>query len=176
MTAIVRSAVLASAALDIYPASVSVIVMPGQDGFAVTGCPAADAGTLRDRLRSALLNSGFSWPSGVAIRVTTDAPSVLEPIGLDLAIAVAILVTMGDVPAVPDSAAFLAELGLDGALRRGRPPEVLALDGPVSHVLVAPGAARDIADVTGLTVVGCLNLGRVVRWLRAADACGQAGS
>lgn len=176
VNAVVRSAVLANAALDVYPATVTATIAPGPSGLEVTGCPAIDVASLRDRLRAALVNSRFAWPSGlVAVEVETEAPAVLEPCCLDLAIAVAVLKAAEVVPWVPDDVAFLAELRLDGTLRRSRPPEVMALPGLVSHVLVAPGAVRDLTDVTGVTAVGCRDLTRVTRWLRAAEAIVKGG-
>lgn len=176
MTAVVRSAVLGSAKLDAYPAEVTASIAPGPDGFIVTGCPAIDVPGLRDRIRAAVFNSGLEWPPGaVVIAVSTAAPSVLEPCCLDLAITVAILVSSGQCPEPPESAVLLAGLGLDGSLRRVQAADVLAM---AASLLVAGACQvishafemRNVSCLEGVTAVGCLNLGRAVRWIGAAEA------
>lgn len=180
MSAVVRAAVLGSAKLDAYPAEVTASITPGLDGFTVTGCPSVDVPGLRDRIRAAVFNSGLEWPPGaIVIAVSTAAPSVLEPCCLDLAIAVAVLVASGQCPEPPESAVFLAGLGLDGSLRRIQAADVLAMaaslpvTGPcqvISHAF----EMRDVSCLSGVAAVGCMDLGRALRWIKAADALATA--
>lgn len=101
----------------------AVGVLPG---FQVVGRPGAACRELRDRVRAAVLNSGFSWPPG-RITVNLAPPAQLKVgSGLDLAIGIGILATAGWLhPLALEGKAFLGELGLDGALRPV--PGVLAL-------------------------------------------------
>ena len=113
----------------------------GLPGFTIVGLPDASCRESRDRVRAAVLSSGLDWPSG---RVTVNlAPGGLrkEGAGLDLAIAVAVLVAEGVLSKEQTQEyAFVAELGLDGSLRRV--PGTLSLVEAVkaSRVVVAEDA------------------------------------
>jgi len=66
---------------------VAVIDPEGEVAWAVLGAPEWRATGLRDRLRAAVLNSGWSWPTG-AVHITV--PAGLAPDG-ELAVLVAVL-------------------------------------------------------------------------------------
>jgi magnesium chelatase family protein len=112
------------------PIAVEAHVSSGIPGFAVVGLPDASCREARDRVRAAILSSGLRWPQR---RITVNlAPSSLRKggAGLDLPIAVALLVADGQVPAdQADGLGFLGELGLDGSLRKV--PGVVPLVGAV---------------------------------------------
>ena len=98
---------------------VEVHVSDGLPGFTVVGLPDASCRESRDRVRAALLSSDLPWPNK---RVTVNlAPGGLrkEGAGLDLAIAVAVLVAEEALSATAvEGYGFIGELGLDGSLRR----------------------------------------------------------
>jgi magnesium chelatase family protein len=101
------------------PVDVEVHVSNGLPGFTIVGLPDTACRESRDRVRAALLSSGLEWPLK---KVTVNlAPSGVKKngAGLDLAIAVALLVALGAVT-VESAAnhAFVGELGLDGSVRR----------------------------------------------------------
>jgi magnesium chelatase family protein len=160
MLAAVPSATLLG--VDGHPVSVEVHVSAGLPGFTVVGLPDAACREARDRVRAALLSSGHEWPMR---RVTVNlAPSGQRKggSGLDLAIAVALLVADDKVPSLAvEGLAFLGELGLDGSVRAvpGALPLVAALDGreavvPVASVvearLVGRHVVRPVADLREL--------------------------
>ena len=101
------------------PVAVEVHVSNGLPGFTVVGLPDASCRESRDRVRAALLSSGLSWPLK---RVTVNlAPSSVRKGGggLDLPIAVGLLVASEELPAeAVAGCAFVGELGLDGSIRR----------------------------------------------------------
>ena len=81
-----------------HPVSVEVHVSNGLPGFTIVGLPDAAVRESRDRVRAALLSSGLPWPLR---RVTVNlAPSGVRKggAGLDLAIAVGVLVATGQLP------------------------------------------------------------------------------
>lgn len=147
MLATVPSATLLG--VDGHPVLVEVHVSAGLPGFTVVGLPDTSCRESRDRVRAALISSGLPWPTR---RVTVNlAPSGLRKggAGLDLPIAVGLLVASGHVPAEAIAGcAFLGELGLDGDLRAvpGVVPLVDALDG---HVAVVPAACQAEARLVG---------------------------
>lgn len=129
--------------------SVEVHVSSGLPGFTVVGLPDTSCRESRDRVRAAILSSGAEWPSR---RVTVNlAPSGLrkEGAGLDLAIAVGVLVADGQLDSeLVSGMAFVAELGLDGSLRRV-PGTISIVDAITSERVVVPPAAGAEAAVVG---------------------------
>lgn len=128
--------------VDGRPVAVEVHVTRGLPCFSVVGLPDASCREARDRVRAALISSGFEWPMQ---RITVNlAPGGLPKTGsgLDLAIAVGVLVASEQLP--PEALAgraFVGELGLDGSVRpvHGTVPLVDALR---AHEVVVPAAAR----------------------------------
>ncbi len=104
----------------------------GLPAFTIVGLPEKAVQESRERVRSALLNSGFEFP---ARRITVNlTPADLPNQGsrFDLAIAVGILVASGQLPAdAADGYEFVGELSLAGALR------------PVTAILPMALAARE---------------------------------
>ncbi len=139
--------------VDGRPVAVEVHVSNGIPGFTVVGLPDAAVRESRDRVRAALLSSGCSWPLQ---RITVNlAPSGERKAGagLDLAIAVGLLVAVGVVPPqTVTGTAFLGELGLDGSLRPvpGVVPLVACLH--AAQVVVPAASARHAQLVDGPVV------------------------
>jgi len=131
------------------PVSVEVHVSNGLPGFTVVGLPDASCREARDRVRAALLSSRLRWPQR---RITVNlAPSGLRNggAGLDLAIAVGVLVADEQVPSdAVAGLAFLGELGLDGSIRRV-PGAVPLVDALASPVAVVPRASVVEATLVG---------------------------
>ena len=146
MLATISSATLSG--IDGVQVSVEVHVANGLPGFTVVGLPDASCREARDRVRAALLTSGFAWPDR---RTTVNlAPTSLRKVGssLDLAIAIGVLVASEQLPPeVVVDRAFLAELGLDGSLRHV--PGVLSLVAscPQPEIVVAPTSHSEAALV-----------------------------
>ncbi|MDC8449446.1 MAG: YifB family Mg chelatase-like AAA ATPase [Nitrospira sp.] len=116
MLAKVRSAALVG--LDAHLVDVEVDISGGLPQFSVVGLPDAIVKESRDRVRSALKNTGFHFP---AKRITVNlAPAGVkkEGSGLDLAIAVGILVAEEVIPQSRlDHRVLVGELSLDGRVR-----------------------------------------------------------
>ena len=147
MIAAIPSAVLIG--VDGKPVRVEVHVSNGLPGFTVVGLPDAAVRESRDRVRAALLSSGLPWPLR---RVTVNlAPSGVRKggAGLDLPIAIGLLVASGELPAEAVAGmAFVGELGLDGSLRGPVGTLVLA-EALRDRVLVVPEASEAEATVCG---------------------------
>ncbi|MGB5728352.1 MAG: magnesium chelatase domain-containing protein, partial [Thiogranum sp.] len=98
--------------------SVEVHLSNGLPGLSMVGLPETAVRESKDRVRSALLNSGFEFP---AKRITINlAPADLPKQGgrYDLAIALGILAASAQIPDTPlDGYEFVAELALSGAIR-----------------------------------------------------------
>ena len=168
MLATVRSATLLGA--QGHPVTVEVHVSSGLPAFSIVGLPDEACRESRDRVRAALLSSALVWPLR---RVTVNlAPSGVRKggSGLDLAIAIGLLVAQEELPAaVVDGIAFLGELGLDGTIRRvpGIVPLVAALR---ARAFVVPRAcAAEAALVASGGVLAADSLARAVGALRGLE-------
>ncbi len=153
--------------------SVEVHLSGGLPGMSIVGLPETAVKESKDRVRAALLNSRFEFP---ARRITINlAPADLPKEGgrFDLPIALGILAASGQVPrAALANCEFLAELGLDGALRpsRGVLPAALAARN-AGRALVLPIANVDEAAlVNGVTVFGARHLLEVCAHLQGSTA------
>src|SRR6201985_3406856 len=94
--------------VDMYPGT-------GRD-FITVGMPDVAVRESRERIKSALLNSGFGYPNKSVTINLAPANVKKEGAGFDLPMALGILGAMGTVQA-SDAHMFVGELSLDGAIR-----------------------------------------------------------
>jgi magnesium chelatase family protein len=102
-----------------YPVSVEVHVGRGVPGLTMLGLPDESCREARDRVRSAVFASTYLWPEKKI--VVNLAPPHYRKVGsgLDLAVAVGVLVASGQIPVESiEGLAFAGELGLNGSVRR----------------------------------------------------------
>jgi magnesium chelatase family protein len=139
------------------PVYVEVDIGAGLPSFTIVGLPDAAVRESRERVRSALRNSGYRYPDH---RITVNlAPADVRKAGpgFDLAIAAAILAATGQLPRlVIDNYAMAGELALDGAIRPA--PGALAMaEGArglgLRGVAVSPGDVSQAALVEGIDVM-----------------------
>jgi magnesium chelatase family protein len=122
--------------------SVEVHVGPGLPVFSIVGLPEAVVKESKDRVRSALANTGLKFPAG---RITVNlAPADLPKEGgrFDLPIALGLLAATGQLPAAAlEGCEFYGELSLGGELRgvHGLLPAVCEA-ARAGHMVVLPGA------------------------------------
>jgi magnesium chelatase family protein len=107
--------------IEACPVQVEVDVSYGLPGFHMVGLPDASVRESRDRVRSAIRNSGFEFPQH---RVTVNlAPADIRKAGssFDLPIALGVLAAAGDVTRrdIAD-VLLLGELSLDGGIQSAR--------------------------------------------------------
>ena len=143
-----------------------------EEVFATVGLPDAAVRESRDRVRSAIKNSGFDLPP---TRITINlAPADLkkEGSGFDLPIAVGILGAYGGL-ANRDVSDFmlLGELGLDGELRAVPgmlPVAIAARQAGIRNLVIPEANAREAAVVEGVAVYPVRNLLQVRELLNSA--------
>ena len=105
--------------LDGHPVDVEADVVAAAPSFSIVGLPDAAVQESRERVRAAIVNSSFAFPSR---RITVNlAPADLRKEGpsFDLPVALALLQATGQVPGGDRGGGIAAvgELGLDGSLR-----------------------------------------------------------
>src|SRR5487761_2321660 len=133
-----------------------------EDRFHTVGLPDAAVRESRDRVRSAIKNSGFDLPP---TRITINlAPADLkkEGSGFDLPIAIGILGAYGAL-AIKDISDFVlvGELGLDGTLRSVHgmlPIAIAARARGIKNLVIPADNAREAAVVEGVNVYPVANL------------------
>lgn len=134
-------------------------------GVSIVGLPDNAVNEAKERVHSAIKNSGFSFPSGKVIVNLAPADIRKEGTYFDLPIAIGILKEQGIAIPDNDKMAFLGELSLDGTLRRvnGILPLVSGLkESGVETVFVPEENAREAALVQGVKVFGAKHLGDIV--------------
>ena len=153
---------------------VEVHVGNGLPAFHIVGLPEAEVRESRDRVRAALLHTGFDFPSR---RLTVNlAPADLpkESGRFDLPIAVGILTASGQLPAEAlDRLEFVGELSLSGEIRpiRGALAMALAIVGEDrARTLLLPAAnGAEAALVEGARLLAAVDLAGVAAHLAGAS-------
>lgn len=133
--------------LDSIPIEVQVHLAAGLPQFNVVGLAATEVKESRERVRAALVQSGYTLPPG---RITVNlAPADLPKDSgrFDLTIALGILWASGQLPEPAVVGEFLGELGLDGALRpvRGALPTAMAIERSGCRLIAPQGNAAELA-------------------------------
>jgi magnesium chelatase family protein len=145
--------------VDMYPSS-------GRD-FITVGMPDTAVRESRERIKSALLNSGFGYPNKSVTINLAPANIRKEGAGFDLPMALGILGAMGLVPPTTDHL-FVGELSLDGALRPVRGALSIAAcarERGIRNLLLPADNAAEAAVAEGVRVFGVNHLADVVRIL-----------
>jgi magnesium chelatase family protein len=140
-----------------------------QPRFDVVGLPDAAGREARDRVRSAILASGYAFPRGRL--VVNLAPAGTRKSGAvhDLPVALALMAAAGTLPrATLDSVLVFGELALDGRLRPVPGAFLLAATARargLDSLLVPQGNGHEAALATDLPVRAAADLAEVVTYL-----------
>jgi magnesium chelatase family protein len=157
--------------IEAFPVQVEVDVSLGLPVFNMVGLPDASVRESRDRVRSAIRNSGFEFPSH---RITVNlAPADIRKAGssFDLPIALGILAASGVVERREiDDVLLLGELSLDGSIQavRGALPVAIAARRRGTRAILLPSPNAAEARVVGrLRVLAVDSLSGAVTALNA---------
>ncbi len=169
MLATVDSCVLAG--LEARRVEVQADSANGEPKFFLVGLAATSVKEARERVRSAIKNSGLAFPGK---RLTVNlAPAEMRKTGTALDLAMAVAIALAETGGrVPERSAFLGELALDGAVRH--------VDGVLvaarclkklgyQRVFVPAADAEEAALVEGLEIVPCGSVAEVVAHLRGGE-------
>jgi magnesium chelatase family protein len=142
--------------LQTRPVTVEVDIRAGLPAFTIVGLADAAVREARDRVRAAILNSGYEFPMR---RITANlAPGDVPKIGpgLDLALACAVLGASGQLPVARlESHALFGELALDGEVRACHGTLAIAqaaYEQGLRALVLAPARAREAALVGHLQI------------------------
>ncbi len=168
MLSLVKSAAVLG--IDAYVVDVEVDLALGLPMLNTVGLPDAAVKESKERVRAAVKNSGFDFPSR---RITVNlAPADIKKEGsaFDLPMAVAILAASNLIPRKTlESYMLVGELSLDGRLKPVRgvlPMAVAARDKGFAAVLVPDANAGEAAVVDGIDIIPLSSLSQAVSFLR----------
>ena len=163
MLARIRSAAVLG--IDAYPVDVEVDISSGLPSFSTVGLPHGAVREGRERVSAALANAGYAFPLK---RITVNlAPADIRKngSGLDLPIAVGLLVASGQLEHQGlDAVLIVGEVGLEGDLRPVRGALSMALAARAAgcrEMLVPHDNLSEASVVEGLEVRGARTLAEV---------------
>ncbi|MBQ8323061.1 MAG: YifB family Mg chelatase-like AAA ATPase [Clostridia bacterium] len=145
--------------------TVEADVSKGIPSYEIVGLPDAAVKESRERVRSAIRNSGLGFP---AHKVTVNlAPAYVKKEGsaFDLPVAVSLLLAYGELQAETEGTVFLGELALNGDLRpvTGVLPSVIsARDKGFTKFIVPYDNRKEAGYIDGVEVYAAKNLREVI--------------
>ena len=147
------------------PITVEVDINNGLPAFDVVGLADTAVKESKERVRSALKNSGFAMPTR---KITANlAPADVKKEGsiLDLSLAIGVLIASGQLVAQTDEVVFMGELSLDGSLRRVNgvlPTLIEAYNLGYKKFIIPIENQKEASFVQGIDVFPAENLKQVV--------------
>ncbi len=151
--------------IDGIPVEVEVDVSAGLPSFTIVGLPSTEVKESRDRVRSALKNSGYEFPAKRIVVNLAPANLKKEGASFDLPIAVGVAGATGQIP--PNAVSkflLLGELSLDGSLKpvRGAMCMVAGLQGNnLEGILLPEENANEAAVCAKMPVYAVRSLSEV---------------
>lgn len=150
---------------------VEVDLSKGLHAFSLVGLPSTSVDESRDRVSSAIKNSGFVSPKQKNQKIVISlAPAELKKEGshYDLSIALAYLKASGETNFNPEGKLFLGELSLDGNLRAVHGVLLLAQrakEAGFTEIFVPKENTEEASLVSGITVFGANTLSEILEHL-----------
>ena len=152
-----------------YPMRVEVDVRDGMPQMDVVGLPDAAVRESRERVRTAMKNSGFRFPTATITINLAPADIKKEGPWYDLPMALGILAASGGIPAQAlDGVAVLGALSLDGsvgAVTGALPMLLKAREMNVKKALLPVRNAQECASLGGIELLPVENLRQAVEYL-----------
>ena len=156
--------------LDGYSVEVEIDINNGLPVFDIVGLPDASIKESKERVRSAIKNSGYEYPMSKIIANLAPANTKKEGSIYDLALAVGVLTASGQLPVhLADGYILLGELSLDGNLRKldGLLPMIIsARNEGYKKYIIPKDNAMEASFIDGIDVYACESLRQVVGFLR----------
>lgn len=161
--------------IEATPVKVEVDIQRGLPGFELVGLASQATREARERVRSALRNSGFEFPNRKIIINLAPADIKKEGSHFDLAIALGILIASEQVECLPlDKFYFCGELSLNGDLRMvpGVLPMVLELAKMQTEIafIIPTGNSHEAGLVNEVKSFAAENLKEICEFIQGKNA------
>ena len=154
--------------IEAKPIEIEVDITKGLPAIVIVGLPDAAIRESRDRVRSAIKNSQFEYPSQ---KITVNlAPGNVKKEGpcFDLPIAIGVLVASGQLfyKNIKDFV-FLGELALNGRIRpvKGALPIAMSLKGSAKKIILPEKSAHEASIIQGVEIYAINTLSSVCDFL-----------
>jgi len=155
--------------LDGYLVDVQVDVSAGIPSWDVVGLPDASVKESKERVRTAVKNSGYDIQSRKIVVNLAPADIKKEGSFFDLPIAIGILVCSGKVNQEnANNTVFIGELSLDGKLNKVNgilPMCIEAKKLGIEQIILPIENAKEASVVNGIKIIGVHNLEEVIKYL-----------
>lgn len=157
--------------LDAFAVEVEVDSTPGLHSLNIVGLPDKSVQESKDRIESAIRNSGFIAPNKKNQRVIVNlAPADIKKEGpaFDLSIALGYLLTTKQVKFDTKNRLFLGELSLNGSLRRVAgvlPITLMAKKFGFKEIILPIENTTEASAVNDIKIIGVGNLTELVNFL-----------
>lgn len=158
--------------VDGYAVDVEVDIARGIPSFSVVGLPDTGIKESRERVVSAINNSGYKMPNAKIVVNLAPADMRKEGTYYDLAMALGIL-SSNEIETFFDNVfndtAYVGELGLSGEIRRVNgvlPMLLFAKKAGISRVIIPAGNENEAAFVDGVEILSAKKLSDVVKFWR----------
>jgi len=169
----------ATIGIDAHPILVEVDIARGLPYFSTVGLPDNAVKESKDRVKSAIKNSGYAFP---ARRITVNlAPADIKKEGtsFDLPLAVGVLLAEGFIKRDNlDEFLLVGELSLDGSIRplRGAISISMCARAEKKKLILPMENASEAAVVTGVEVYGVRTLSELVEFFNSGEGLSPASS
>ena len=156
--------------------SVETDITRGLHAFGIVGLPDKAVEEARDRVSSAIKNSGFVPPKSTNKKIVVSlAPAELRKEGsaFDIPVALSYLIASDDIAFDPVGKLFAGELGLDGGVRPVRGAlsiALLARNEGFTELYIPRANAAEAALVSGITIYPAETLAEIIAHLQTVDA------
>lgn len=159
--------------LEGYLIEVQVDVSAGMPGWEVVGLPDISVKESKERVRTAIKNSGYEFQSRKIVVNLAPADTKKEGSFFDLPIAIGILINFGEIQSKNfEDTVFIGELSLDGKINKVNgilPMCIEAKNLGIKRIIVPKENAKEASVVEGIDVIGANNLKQVVNYLNKKE-------
>ncbi len=159
--------------LKTIPVEVEVNVFKkGFPGFSIIGLPNKSVEEAKERVKTALINSGVDFPNLKIIVNLAPADIPKEGAAFDLPIAIGILNSLEAIKLPETKSFFYGELSLDGSLRHTKGTFLLALaakENNVKNIFIPKESVNEAAAVTGINIYPVESLQQLMSHLNGVE-------
>lgn len=154
--------------LDGYIINVEATILSGLSGIEIVGLPDISIREAKERVTSAIKNSGLQFPYGKIILNLSPANTKKEGATFDLPIAMAILSIMGIIPSdAYNDYCFLGELSLDGKINPIKgilPMAICALQNNIKKLIIPAENSKEASVIEGIEILTATTLSDIISY------------
>ncbi|PIS14928.1 magnesium chelatase [Candidatus Shapirobacteria bacterium CG09_land_8_20_14_0_10_39_12] len=159
--------------LKTIPVEVEVnVATTGFPGFNIIGLPNKEIEEAKERVKTALANSGFAFPTAKIVVNLAPADIPKEGSHYDLPIALGILHSMGAINLSGELGFYYGELSLDGSLRHSKGVFLLGLaakEEKIKNIFVPSLSANEAVVIKGINVFPVNSLKQLINHINGIE-------